>query len=77
MILPNVRPALSRRDFLARSGCGFGAMALNYLLAREGVLNSMAAPINPLAPRIAAVVIDALLPAQTRADPRKMKAYWK
>jgi hypothetical protein len=49
------RPALSRRDFLARSGSGFGAMALSYLLAREGVLSSVAAPLNPLAPKLAQI----------------------
>lgn len=51
MTQPHIRPALSRRDFLARSGCGFGAMALSYLLARDGGLNSAAATLNPLAPK--------------------------
>ncbi len=36
---------------MARSGCGFGAMALSYLLARDGGLNSAAATLNPLAPK--------------------------
>src|SRR5436190_7792324 len=51
MNLPHIRPALSRRDFLARSGCGFGAMALSYLLSRDTVLNCAAASLNPLAPK--------------------------
>ena len=30
-------PAIGRRDFLLRAGGGFGALALSYLLARDGV----------------------------------------
>ncbi|MDB6040657.1 MAG: hypothetical protein JWM99_4498 [Verrucomicrobiales bacterium] len=51
----HIQPALSRRDFLARSGSGFGAMALSYLLARDGGLNSFASPLNPLAPKLAQI----------------------
>ncbi len=39
-------PTSSRRDFLFRSGGGFGALALSWLLARDG---HAAAPANPLA----------------------------
>jgi len=41
--------ATSRRDFLTRAGNGFGALALQYLLAREA--NADRKPINPLAPK--------------------------
>lgn len=38
MIHPrHIRPAFSRRDFLARAGGGFGALALSFLLQRDGV----------------------------------------
>jgi Protein of unknown function (DUF1501) len=39
----------SRRDFLAKAGGGFGALALGYMLARDGVADEPRA--NPLAPR--------------------------
>src|SRR5215217_4953673 len=44
----------SRRDFLRRTGNGFGLLALTGLLNREGLLapaEGAAAPPNPLAPR--------------------------
>jgi hypothetical protein len=53
---PDTRPA-SRRDFLRRAGCGFGLLALDSLLARDGLLaSSRLAPHasrlpNPLAPK--------------------------
>src|SRR5262245_16708770 len=43
----------SRRDFLFKAGGGFGALALAYLLDRDGLL-SAAEPdrtVNPLTPR--------------------------
>jgi len=48
------RPASSRRDFLARGGLGFGAIALASLLEADGLLPSAEAagtPRNPLAAR--------------------------
>ena len=48
---------LSRRDFLQRTGSGFGMLALTSLLAESGLLGSSAqaaAPaeaVNPLAPK--------------------------
>jgi hypothetical protein len=36
--IPHIRPATSRRDFLLRAGGGFGALALSYLLGRDGAL---------------------------------------
>ncbi|MFN8006374.1 MAG: hypothetical protein U0V70_05005 [Terriglobia bacterium] len=46
-------PAKSRRDFLALSSFGFGAVALNYLLDPMTVLGSTNLPIqnSPLAPK--------------------------
>ena len=32
---PHILPALSRRDFLSRAGCGFGALALAHLLHQD------------------------------------------
>src|SRR5437016_4957482 len=51
---PHVPPLRSRRDFLFRAGGGFGALALAYLLHRDGVLGATepaAAPASPMAPR--------------------------
>jgi uncharacterized protein (DUF1501 family) len=52
----HVKPPVSRREFLCRSGGGFGAVALSYLLSRD--LGSLARaedvaidPLNPLASR--------------------------
>ena len=44
----HIRPAITRRDVLTRAAHGFGALALQYLLEREGFA---AARENPLAPR--------------------------
>src|SRR5437867_12221198 len=45
----------SRREFLCRAGCGFGALAFGYLLGLDGVLtrasNIRIDPLNPLSPR--------------------------
>jgi len=42
---------LSRRHFLQRSGAGFGALALQSLLGRDGLLAVEAPVSNPLSPR--------------------------
>ncbi|MBI4657347.1 MAG: DUF1501 domain-containing protein [Verrucomicrobia bacterium] len=52
---PETRPT-SRREFLRRSGCGLGMLALTSLLEAEGLLAddanpAQATPTNPLAPR--------------------------
>lgn len=48
----HVRPPVSRREFLCRSGGGFGALALSYLLARDlRAENVRIDPLNPLASR--------------------------
>src|SRR5262245_52194024 len=52
---PETRPT-SRREFLRRSGCGFGMLALTSLLDAEGLLANDAlpdkvAPANPLLPK--------------------------
>src|SRR5260221_10877242 len=50
---PHVLPVTSRREFLHRAGCGFGALAFSYLLGLDGVLGSAAETpaIDPLAPK--------------------------
>src|SRR6476620_2507210 len=51
----HVRPPISRREFLCRSGGGFGALALRYLLTRDLSLaraeDVVIDPLNPLAKR--------------------------
>ena len=53
--IPHVLPVTSRRDFLCRAGCGFGALAFSSMLGLDGVLARAAQtaldPLNPLAPR--------------------------
>lgn len=51
MNFPHVIPATSRREFLSRSGGGFGALALGYLLWRDATTLQAASgpPLNPLA----------------------------
>ncbi len=55
--LPHRIAVLTRRDFLARAGSGFGSLALAYLLQRDGVLASedpaagAKRALNPLAPK--------------------------
>src|SRR6185436_16645694 len=51
---PHILPVASRREFLQRAGCGFGALAFSYLLGLEGLAGLAAEPklINPLAPRL-------------------------
>ena len=44
----HIRPAITRRDVLTRAAHGFGALALQYLLEREGFA---ATRENPLAPK--------------------------
>ena len=49
------RPALSRREFLARAGTGFGSLALSFMLAQEAMADTKAAGkarYNPLAPKV-------------------------
>ncbi len=49
---PHFRPALSRREFLARAGGGFGSLALTFLLAEEADADAKRAGVsNPLAPK--------------------------
>jgi hypothetical protein len=53
MPTPHVELPASRRDFLLRAGGGFGALALTYLLQRDGLRAAPAADVsaNPLAPK--------------------------
>jgi hypothetical protein len=60
----NVHPPISRREFLCKSGGGFGALALSYLLTRD---------LGPLA-RAEDVVIDPLNPLAKREPHFKPRA---
>jgi hypothetical protein len=51
---PHVRPAATRRDFLLKAGGGFGALALSYLLGREGLAAAVGTP--HLFPRAKSVI---------------------
>jgi hypothetical protein len=44
---PHVRPSLSRRDFLLKAGGGFGALAVSYLLQRDGVALAASSSLIP------------------------------
>jgi hypothetical protein len=63
---PHILSATSRRDFLTRAGCGFGGLAVSYLLGLDGVLGRAANVtvdlLNPMAPR----------PPQTRATAKSV-----
>src|SRR5438105_12473190 len=48
-LAPHMPPVRSRRDFLARAGGGFGALALSWLLARDGFGGEKTTAGNPLA----------------------------
>ncbi len=52
---PHIVPALSRREFLTRTGFGFGGLAASYMLGADGFRaradNVHLDPLNPLAPR--------------------------
>jgi hypothetical protein len=53
-IINHIPLATSRRDFLARAGNGFGALALSYLLGRDALASEKdkaRKPFNPLAPK--------------------------
>jgi hypothetical protein len=53
--MPHILPVTSRREFLQRSGLGFGGLALSYLLSRDAFANPQSAipnpQFNPLSPR--------------------------
>ncbi|HZN68065.1 MAG TPA: DUF1501 domain-containing protein, partial [Tepidisphaeraceae bacterium] len=55
MSRPHVLPVHSRREFLQRAGCGFGALAFAHLLGLDGLLANGApalnTPLNPLSPK--------------------------
>src|SRR5207247_1510455 len=48
---PHIVPVTSRREFLYKAGCGFGALAFNYLLGLESRLQAANAIIDPFAPK--------------------------
>src|SRR5438309_12059328 len=53
--IPHILPVSSRRDFLLRGGGGFGALALTYLLSRDGVASAAVAPPHAV-PRAKSVI---------------------
>jgi Protein of unknown function (DUF1501) len=51
-LTPHILPVNSRRDFLFQAGCGFGGLALNYLLAQDQALAATSEKLsNSLSPR--------------------------
>jgi hypothetical protein len=50
---PHIIPVSSRREFLYKAGCGFGALAFSYLLGRDGALAraESSAALDPFAPK--------------------------
>src|SRR6476469_998419 len=52
---PHILPVRSRREFLQKAGCGFGALAFAHLLGLDGMLANgapaLSTPLNPLAPK--------------------------
>src|SRR5213593_456051 len=50
-----IDPLHSRREFLSRAGCGFGALAFGYMLGLDGLWARASSlkidPLNPLSPR--------------------------
>src|SRR3954465_14124980 len=47
---PHVIPVTSRREFLYKAGCGFGALAFSYLLGMDSVQAGNAV-LDPFAPK--------------------------
>jgi uncharacterized protein (DUF1501 family) len=50
--MPHILPVTSRRDFLCRAGCGFGALAFGYMSGLEGLLARAANPLSPRLPHV-------------------------
>src|SRR5215467_2693821 len=50
-VIPHILPVTSRRDFLFQAGCGFGGLALNYLLQQDRRDLLAATAQNPLSPK--------------------------
>ena len=49
---PHIIPVSSRREFLYKAGCGFGALAFSYLLNMDGVARAQSAALtDPFAPK--------------------------
>src|SRR5215831_14364431 len=48
--IPHILPVTSRRDFLFQAGCGFGGLALNYLLREDRSVLLAATRQKPLDP---------------------------
>src|SRR6476659_10037129 len=48
---PHIIPLSSRREFLYKAGCGFGALAFSYLLGMDGQLARAQSVVDPFAPK--------------------------
>ncbi len=49
---PHIIPVSSRREFLYKAGCGFGALAFSYLLGMDGIARGeSSAVLDPFAPK--------------------------
>src|SRR5262245_55742677 len=50
---PHIIPVRSRREFLYKAGCGFGALAFSYLLGMDGMAAhaEVCSVLDPLAPK--------------------------
>jgi hypothetical protein len=48
---PHIIPVSSRREFLYKAGCGFGALAFSYLLGMDGQLARAQSVADPFAPK--------------------------
>ena len=54
MLVPHIQSPASRREFLLRSGGGFGALALTYLLGQDSARGADATPLAAKAPQFPA-----------------------
>jgi len=62
---PHIVPVTSRREFLYKAGCGFGALAFSYLLGMDGVARGESG-----------VVLDPFAPKKPHFSPRAKSVIW-
>src|SRR3954447_26575557 len=62
---PHILPLTSRRQFLSRAGCGFGALAFSYLLGMDG-----------LAARAENGIVDPFAPKKPHFPPKAKSVIW-
>lgn len=66
MNLPHKLLATSRREFLQRAGCGFGALAFNYLLGLDALM----------AKEDGSIILDPLAPKKPHHTPKAKSVIW-